>query len=242
MSEYKRAMKLMKSNKLYKAMFGWHPVCFGVYVATAMITGGGFLIDRLVGEASTTGEQFFFSVFPALFFWIFGVYFGNQGTAMVTCGKSLLSFPIAKKVLTKGLVISRFLSFLVCILPAVIMRLVCVALDFCDVSLMDDMLISFAVTYVLGMITTGYAWISSVVMIVFGVNAVCMALGKSILGGALKSVAEKAVDYVMPWWLVTIVVVGLVVAGTWLGLILLEHTYKKRKVACVSLDLQTAQR
>lgn len=241
-NEWKRAIKLMKSNKLYKTMFGWHPVCFWVYVVTAMITGGGFLIDRLAGEASTTGEQFFFSVFPALFFWIFGVYFGNQGTAMVTCGKGLLSFPIAKKVLTKGLALSRLVSFLVCILPAVAMRLLCMALGLCEVSLLDDMLVSFAVTYVLGMITTGYAWISSVVMIVFGVNAVCMVLGKSILGGALISVAEKAVDYVMPWWLVGIVVVGLVAGGTWLGLVILERTYKKRRVACVAQNLQSAQR
>lgn len=241
MSELKRAMKLMKSNKIYKAMFGWHPVCFWVYVIFAIITGGGFIIDRLVGEASTTGEQFFFSIFPAFFFWMFGVYFGNQGTAMLTCGKSLLSFPVAKRVLTKGLVLSRLVSFGVCVLPAVAMRLVCVALGFCDVSLLDDMLVSFAVTYVLGMITTGYAWISSVVMIVFGINAISMALGKSILSGALISVADKAVNYVMPWWLVAIVFVGLVVIGTWLGLVVLEHTYKKRRVACVSQNLQAAQ-
>jgi len=37
------------------------------------------------------------------------------------------------------------------------------------------------------------------------------------------------------------VVVGLVAIGTWLGLAVLEHTYKKRRVACVSLDLQAAQ-
>ena len=122
------------------------------------------------------------------------------------------------------------------------MRLVCVALDLCEVSLLDDMLISFAVTYVLGMITTGYTWISSVVMIVFGINAICSALGKSIIGGSLRFVAEAAVNYVMPWWLVTIVFVGLVAGGTWLGLVILEHTYKKRRVACVSLDLQAAQR
>lgn len=240
-NELKCAIKLMKSNKLYKAMFGWHPVCFFVYVITAVITGGGFIIDRLVGEASTTGEQFFFSIFPAFFFWIFGVYFGNQGTAMLTCGKSLLSFPVAKRVLTKGLVLSRLVSLFVCVLPAVAMRLLCVALEFCEVSLLDDMLVSFAVTYVLGMITTGYAWISSVVMIVFGINAVCMALGKSVFGGALHFVAEEAINYVMPWWLVAIVFVGLVVFGTWLGLTVLEHTYKKRRVACVSQNLQAAQ-
>lgn len=232
----------MKSNKLYKTMFGWHPVVFCVYVMCAMVTGGGFLIDRLAGVASTTGEQFFFSIFPAIFFWLFGVYFGNQGTAMISCGKCLLSFPNAKYLLIKGLVISRFLSFLVCILPAVIMRLVCVALGFCDVSLMDDMLISFAVTYVLGMVTTGYAWISSVVMIVFGINAVSIALGQSVLRGALLSVADKAVNYVMPWWFVTIVFVGLVVFGTWLGLVVLEHTYKKRRVIYVLPNIQAAQR
>ncbi len=241
-NEWKRAIKLMKSNKIYKTIFGWHPVCFWVYVATAMLTGGGFIVDRLAGEASSTGEQFFFSVFPAFFFWFFGVYFGNQGTAMITCGKSLLSFPAAKWALTKGLVVSRLVSFLVCVLPAVAMRLLCVTLGFCEVSLIDDMLVSFAITYVLGMITTGYAWISSVVMIVFGINAVCMALGKSVLGGALHFVAEAAVEYVMPWWLVAIVFVGLVVFGSWLGLVVLEHTYRKRRVACVSQNLQAAQR
>lgn len=110
-NEWKHAIKFMKSNKLYKTMFGWHPVCFWVYVVAAMITGGGFLIDRLAGVVSTTGEQFFFSV-----------------------------------------------------LPAVAMRLLCMASGLCEVSLLDDMLVSFAVTYVLGMITTGYAWISAVVM------------------------------------------------------------------------------
>ena len=240
-NELKRAIKLMKSNKVYKTMFGWHPVCFSVYVISAMITGGGFIVDKLVGEASTTGEQFFFSVFPAFFFWIFGVYFGNQGTAMLSCGKSLLSFPVAKCVLTKGLVLSRLVSLFVCVLPAVAMRLVCVALGLCKVSLLDDMFISFAITYVLGMITTGYAWISSVVMIVFGINAVCMALGKSVFGGVLHFVAEEAINYVMPWWLVAIVFTGLVVIGTWLGLVVLEHTYKKRRVACVSPNLQAAQ-
>lgn len=240
-NELKCAMKLMKSNKIYKTMFGWHPVCFWVYVISAMITGGGFIVDKLVGETSTTGEQFFFSVFPAFFFWIFGVYFGNQGTAMISCGKSLLSFPKAKYILTKGLVVSRLVSLFVCVLPAVAMRLLCVALGFCEVSLLDDMLVSFAVTYVLGMITTGYAWISSVVMIVFGINAVCMVLGKSVFGGVLHFVAEEAINYVMPWWLVTIVVAGLVTFGTWLGLVVLERTYKKRRVACVSLNLQAAQ-
>ena len=231
----------MKSNKVYKTMFGWHPVCFIVYVISAMITGGGFIVDKLVGEASTTGEQFFFSVFPAFFFWIFGVYFGNQGTAMLSCGKSLLGFPVAKSVLTKGLVLSRLVSLFVCVLPAVAMRLLCVVMGFCEVSLLDDMLISFAITYVLGMITTGYAWISSVVMIVFGINAVCMALGKSVFRGALHFAAEAARDYVMPWWLVAIVFTGLVALGTWLGLIILEHTYKNRRVACVSQNLQAAR-
>lgn len=242
MNEWKCAIKLIKSNKMYKAMFGWHPMCFGVYVATAMVTGGGFLIDRLVGDASSIGDQFFFSIFPAFFFWIFGVYFGNQGSAMLNCGKSLLSFPIAKWALTKGLVISRLVSFIVCALPAVAMRLVCVALGLCEVSLMDDMLVSFAVTYVLGMITTGYAWISSVVMIFYGILAVCMAFEKNVLGGSLRFVAEAAVSYEMPWWLVTILVVGLAAVGTWLGTVILEHTYKKRRVACVSLNLQDAQR
>jgi hypothetical protein len=138
-------------------------------------------------------------------------------------------------------VLSRLVSLLVCVLPAVVMRLLCVALELCEVSLIDDMLISFAVTYVLGMITTGYAWISSVVMLVFGINAVCMALGKSVFGGALHFVAEKAINYVMPWWLVTILFVGLVAVGTWLGLVVLEHTYKERKVACISRNLQAAQ-
>ncbi len=241
-NELKHAIKLMKSNKEYKAMFGWHPVCYVVYVVTAIITGGGFIIDKLMGEASTTGEQFFFSVFPAFFFWMFGIYFGNQGSAMLSCGKSLLSFPAAKYVLTKGLVVSRMVSFAVGILPAVAMRLLCVALGLCEVSLLDDMLISFAITYVLGMITTGYAWISSVVMMVFGINAVILAVGNEVLGGSLGFVADAAVEYVMPWWLVTIVFVGLIVLGTWLGLVILEHTYKKRRVACTTLNLRVAQR
>ncbi len=241
-NELKHAIKLMKANKEYKAMFGWHPVFYAVYAVTAIITGGGFIIDKLVGEASSTGEQFFFSIFPAFFFWMFGVYFGNQGSAMLSCGKSLLSFPKAKYVLTKGLVVSRLVSFAVGILPAVAMRLLCVALGLCEVSLLDDMLVSFAITYVLGMITTGYAWISSVVMIFFGINAVCMALGKSVFRGALHFVADAAVEYVMPWWLVAIVFVGLMLLGTWLGLVILEHTYKKRRVACVTLNLRAAQR
>ncbi len=241
-NELKHAIKLMKANKEYKAMFGWHPVFYLVYAVTAIITGGGFIIDKLVGEASSYGEQFFFSIFPAVFFWMFGVYFGNQGSAMLSCGKSLLSFPMAKCALTKGLVVSRLVSFAVCILPAVAMRLLCVALGLCEVSLLDDMLISFAITYVLAMITTGYAWIASVTMIFFGVFVICMALGRDVLGGSLNFVAEAAVNYVMPWWLVTIVFVGLIVLGTWLGLVILEHTYKKRRVACVTLNLRAAQR
>ena len=241
-NELKHAIKLMKSNKIYKTMFGWHPVCFWVYVATAMLTGGGFLVDRLAGEASSTGEQFFFSVFPAFFFWFFGVYFGNQGTAMVTCGKSLLSFPIAKCALTKGMVLSRLVSFLVCILPAVAMRLLCVVLGLCEVSLLDDMLVSFAITYVLAMITSGYSWISSVAMLALGMYSIGLALSKNVFRDSLNHMADAAVNYVMPWWLVAIVVVGLVVLGTWLGLVVLEHTYKKRRVACISPDLQAAQR
>lgn len=239
--ELKQAMKLMKSNKEYKVMFGWHPACLVVYVVSAMLTGGGFLIDRILGNVSSSGEQFFFSIFPAFFFWMLGMYFGNQGSAMLTCGKSLLSFPAAKYVLTKGLVVSRLISFSVCILPAVAMRLVCMALGLCEVSLLDDMLVNFAITYVLGMITTGYAWIYAVVMIIFGINTVCMALGISVLSGSLRFLAEMAVNYIMPWWLVAILFAGLMLLGTWLGVVILEHTYSKRKVGCVSMNFQTAR-
>ena len=57
--ELKQAMKLMKSNKEYKVMFGWHPVCLVVYVVTAMLTGGGFLIDRILGNVSSSGNSSF---------------------------------------------------------------------------------------------------------------------------------------------------------------------------------------
>ena len=241
-SEVKRAMKLMSGNKVYKAAFGWHPVCFIFYVIVAIICGGGFILDKLVGEVSTNGEVFFFSMMPAMLFLFFGAYFGSQSVVILLSGKSLLSFPIAKTALTKGLVANRLLSFLICAVPAVGMRLVCVALDFCEVSVLDDMLVGFGVAYVVAMIAEGCNGFNMVLPFFIGFLGLGSAALKKVFGNKLSPLMDAAVDYVMTWWLVVIIFAVLVIGGTWLGTVVLERNYKKRKVVYNTLEMRVAQR
>lgn len=239
--EWKRVMKFMRGTKLYRNTFGVHPVGFLIYSAVAMLVGGGYIVDALLGEVSTNSEHFTLAVFSAVFFVFYSAYFGNQSVAMALLGKSLLSVPLAKKALTKGLVVSRLVSLFLCMIPAVGMRLICVALDLCEVSMLDDMLISFGIAYVLSMVISGYNGLSAMFIFSFGVMVFGFAVAKNVFAGKLGFVADAVVGYVMPWWLVAIVFVGLVVFGTWLGLVVLEHTYKKRKAAYNTMEMQAMQ-
>lgn len=241
--EWKSVMKFMRGTKLYRKSFGWHPVYILLCSVVAMLMGGGYIVDAWLGEVSTNSEHFTLAVFPAVFFLIFSAYFGNQCNAMAMLGKSLLSVPLAKQVLTKGLVVSRLVSLAICMIPAVGMRLLCVALELCEVSMLDDMFLSFGVAFVLSMVISGYNGFSALFFFCFGLMAFgCAVAREEVFEGKLGFVADAVVGYVMPWWLVALVFVGLVVVGTWLGLVVLEHTYKKRKIVCVSPELQAVQR
>ncbi len=239
-SEMKRALKLMWGSKRYRKAFGVHPVILAVYLACAVLFGGYPMLSRLLGEKMTTTEYYFCSVFPALFFLYFNCYVGNQFSAMFASGKSLLSFPVAKCALTKGVALCRLITFFVALFPTVFMRILCISLGLCEVSMLDDILLMYGIAYALSMMIGGSGFVWEVLMFLLGITAFANAIGVSLLREVFKTWSEKAYEYVMPGGAVAFFLAVLLAIGTALGLFVLERTYKKRRVVYNQAEIRMA--
>ena len=125
--------------------------------------------------------------------------------------------------------------------PAILMRGISALLGFCEVSLLDDMLLAFGVAFVFVALMGGSAFAWLLFVLLFAMIPLRNIFGKRLEVGLIKEWAQRVYDYAMPWWLVLLVFVGLMVVGTWLGLIVLEKSYEKRKVV-LPLEQRVAER
>ncbi len=236
--QLKRTMKLMWGCKKYRRAFGVHPVVFGIYVLCAVLFGGYPLVSALVKEELTIRMNVVSTLIPPVFFLYFSAYFGNQISAMFASGKSLLSFPVAKYALTEGIAINRLIVCMIAMLPAVVMRLISVGLGYGTVSMVDDMLIGFGIAYVIAMLMSASIWLWVAFIWFFAIVAITSALKIPIWKGATDAWANTMYNHQIPFWLVGIILVGLLILGTLLGLGLLRKGYRERKVVYNQVELQ----
>lgn len=240
--ELKRAMKLMWGSKNYRKAFGVHPVVVVLYQLCAVLFGSFLMINEWLGEEFSVREYFMCSIMPPVFFLYLTGYFGSQFMAMFASGKSLLSFPNAKYVLTRGIAASRLYNYLVAVAPMAGIRLLSVCLGYGEVSMLDDIFLAYGVAFVLSEIIAGSTFLLTLLSSAFGAFAISSIMGNPLGAGFFKAWAEKAYTYVMPWWLVALLFVGLLAVGMLLGLFVLERAYKKRKVIYNQAEIFIAQK
>lgn len=231
-SECKRMMKLMWSHKQYRRVFGMHPGIIGVCIFGAVVGGLLPLICKLVGEEIDNKAIFLSVLIPTFFYFIMFINFGNQFMVTATSGKSLLSIPGARNLLTKGIMLSRLVMLGMMIPITFFMQLICIWSGCSEKILVDDLLLLYGIVYVLAAIATGIPLAGALMMIIFGVGSCIINIwGRELHTDKIKALVVKAYEYDMPWWQVTILFVLLFVGGTVLGIKLLERNYEKRRVA-----------
>ena len=240
-SEFKRTMKLMCSHKQYRRVFGMHPGIIGVCIFGAVVGGLLPLICKLVGEEINYKAMFLSVLIPTFFYFIMFINFGNQFMVTVGSGKSLLSIPGARNLLTKGIMLSRLVNLGMMIPITLLMQMICIWSGCSEKILVDDLLLLYGIAYVTAAISAAIPLIGSFMAMFIGVGSCIINIwGKEQHSDKIKALMLKAYEYDMPWWQVTILFVLLLVGGTLLGIKLLERSYEKRRVA-IPLDQRVAQ-
>lgn len=241
MSEMKRVLHLMWGTKQYRKAFGVPWVLFLICFLLALVFGGAPFINELVKEEVSIQTEFGLTILPAVFYLYISAYTGHQFNAIYKAGKSLLSFPIAKTALTKGIAVNRLIGFLVALIPSVVTRWLCVVLGYCEVSMLDDMILVYAVAFVLVQIMTCSAWIWVAFIWIYAAIAFICAFDLPIETVLLKRFSEACYQYEMPVLWVVISFTVLVVGGLVLGLKLMEITYRKRTAVYNTAQEKMAQ-
>lgn len=240
-NEFKRAMNLIWKHKKYRKVFGLHPVIIGVCLLCAVLGGLLPLIGEWVGEVANDAEKYFSIVIPPFFYLIFFANFGTSFMVSASSGKSLFSFPGAKYLMVKGVLVFRAVIFGAMLLLTILMQLICVWTGASDKVVWDDLLILFCSAYVLGVIAAGIPMVGSFFAVILGVyGCINGFLGNTLFTVGLRNLMIKSYNNDMSWWLVAILVIVLLVGGTFLGMKLLERTYEKRRVA-IPLEQRVAQ-
>lgn len=242
MSEMKRVLHLMWGTKRYRKAFGIHWALFLVYVVISVVFGGAPLINVWVKEEVPIQEEFLLTVVSAVFYLYINAYFGHQFNAMFNSGKSLLSFPIAKSALTKGIAVNRLIGLFVAMLPGVVVRWICVVLGYCEVAMLDDMILAYAVAYVLIQIMTCSAWMWVVFIWIYAVVACVSRFDLPVETVLFKRFAEGCYHYETPVMWVVISFAVLVVVGLVLGVKVMEMTYRKRTIVYNAAQERMAQK
>lgn len=240
-NEFKRMMKLMWSHKQYRRVFGMHPGIIGVCIFGAVVGGLVPAICKLVGEEIDNADWFLGVLIPTFFYFIMFANFGNQFMVTATSGKSLLSIPGARNLLTKGIMMSRLVMLGVMMPITLFMQLICIWSGCSEKLLVDDLLLLYGIVYVLAAIAAGIPLAGPLMMMIFGVGSCIINIwGREQHIDKIKTLVVKAYEYDMPWWQAVIIFALLLVGGTLLGIKLLERNYEKRRVA-IPLDQRVAQ-
>lgn len=230
--ELKRAMALIKGNKQYKAAFGLHPVFIGLYVFCGAMSEIIFIIEAVLEEMLGEVESVVaWGLFTGVCYLFFGSMFGTQKEAIKYSGKGMLSVPVAKTALTKGLVLSRLMSFGICLAAATGLRLIGLMTGFYEKPGFTTLYLSLGAAYMLLVLFADFKWFNKIATF-----SILLLVWSETLANMLFHVSVKdGIEFLengMSWWLATVIFFAMVAGGTVLGVKVSEHTYKKRVVTC----------
>jgi len=240
-NEWKRAMKLIWGHKRYKAILGPHPLIIAIGMLCAIFGGLYPLITKMAGEPVNELDGIIGGVIPTFLYMILFVNLGNQYQVILSSGKSLFSMPVARSVLTKGLLIGRLICMVVMLVLTVMLSQLCVWMELCEKVAIDDVVIMYGIVYVLTVLAAGFSWAGSVLGVSSGVILMGNVIGSVQTSDITRGWMEKAYSYDIPWWLVLLVFAVLSIGGTRLGLMILEKTYERR-IVVLPLEQRVAQR
>lgn len=237
----KQTWDLIWGNKQYRKIFGLHPVFIVIYLLSGVVCGMLPLFFRLAGEEFRVADYFMAGFVPAFLYLILFVNFGTQFQIMLAAGKSLCSLPMAKQVLTGGILLTRFISLGLTLLPTVLLPELWVLTGVCEKSMTDDILLMFGIAYLITALAAGVTFVGAIFGIFIGVFSVYNAIEKPFHAINTSGWLDRLYAYEMPWWLVTMIMIFLITAGTVFGGMVLDRAYEKRRVV-IPLNQRVAQR